>query len=421
MRLLLLLLACLCTQSALSNTQRYSTDALFEQFSQSIFKVRIIDINSGSQSTIGTGFLVEDGSLLATNFHVVSALVNKPNQYRAEIDIAGESHTLELTSFDVVHDLAILQAPNKTVLGQALTLSLEPLNKGHTLYSIGNPHDIGMTVVEGTYNGLVAHRFIDSIHFSGAINSGMSGGPTITDRGDVVGINVASSGDQIGFLVPVDKLANLLSTLDNETNNTQTHYELIRQQITDFSEQAIDELLQKDWPLEKLADTQVAGQISESLSCWGDSDNNEDSRLKTVSKGCSNKDYIYINQNFTVGSIEYEYKHFSADSWNSLSFYEHINQFTSGARPSNRAHKNHVNNYACQNNVVAATDKTFAKKISYCVRSYKNIKDLYDTFYIATSIDRPKEAMMEHYTLSGVTAASAHQFLERFMEAASWQ
>ncbi len=421
MRLLLLLLACLCVSPAFSSTQRYSTDALFEQFSRSIFKVRIIDINSGSQSTIGTGFLVEDGSLLATNFHVVSALVNKPNQYRAEIDIAGETHTLEIASFDVVHDLAILQAPNKTILGQALTLSLEPLNKGLTLYSIGNPHDIGMTVVDGTYNGLVTHRFIDSIHFSGAINSGMSGGPTITDRGDVVGINVASSGDQIGFLVPVDKLAKLLANLENKTGKSQTHYDLISQQITQFSEQAINELLQKNWPLEKLANTKVVGQISDSLSCWGDSDDNEDTHLTTVSKGCSNKDYIYINSSFTVGSFEYEYKHFSADSWNSFSFYEYINQFTANARPSNRSHKSHVNNYICQNNVMAATDKTFAKKISYCVRSYKHIKDLYDTFYIATSIDRPKEAMMEHYTLSGVTEASAHQFLERFMESASWQ
>lgn len=421
MRLLLLLLACLCTSPTFSETQPYSTDALFEQFSRSIFKVRIIDINSGSQSTIGTGFLVEDGSLLATNFHVVSVLINKPSQYRAEIDIDGDSHTLEIASFDVVHDLAILQAPNKAILGQALTLSLEPLNKGHTLYSIGNPHDLGMTVVEGTYNGLVAHRFIDSIHFSGAINSGMSGGPTITNRGDVVGINVASSGDQIGFLVPVDKLVNLLANVEDSENKHHNHYDLISQQISSFSQQAIDELLQKIWPLEKLANTQVAGKISDSLSCWGDSDDNEDTRLTTVSKGCSNKDYIYINRNFTVGYFEYEYKHFRADSWNSFSFYEYINQFTSGASPSNRAHKNHVNNYSCQNNVVAATDKTFAKKISYCVRSYKNIKDLYDTFYIATSIDRPKEAMMEHYTLSGVTQASAHQFLERFMESASWQ
>ncbi len=419
MRVFLLFLACIFLQPALSNSDYYSADTLFENFSQSIFKVRIVDISSGSQSSIGTGFLVDDGSLLATNFHVISSLINKPEQYRAEIELSGKVYTLEVVSFDVVHDLAILKSSTQEILGQPLALSLESLNKGHSLYSIGNPHNIGMTVVEGTYNGLVEHRFIDSIHFSGSINSGMSGGPTITNRGNVIGINVATMGDQVGFLVPADKLDALLSRFD--THKNLDHHDLISQQLVNFSEQAIDKLLQKPWPSEAMVNAKVAGQISDSLSCWGDSHNNKENGLKTTSKGCRNQDSIYINRHFTVGSIEYEYRHFSADSWNSFSFYEYVNQITSGATAGNRTNKDDANNYICQNSVIAATEKSFAKKMSYCVRSYKNIKNLYDTFYIATSIDQSNEAIMEHFTLSGVTEISAHRFLDRFMESASWE
>ena len=71
--------------------------------------------------------------------------------------------------------------------------------------------------------------------------------------------------------------------------------------------------------------------------------------------------------------------------------------------------------------MVAATEKSFAKKMSYCVRSYKHVNNLYDVFYISSSIDRSNDALMEHFTLSGVTKLSAHRFLDRFMESASWE
>ena len=43
------------------------------------------------------------------------------------------------------------------------------------------------TVVEGTFNGLAAQSMAGHLHFSGAINAGMSGGPTVDATGAVVG------------------------------------------------------------------------------------------------------------------------------------------------------------------------------------------------------------------------------------------
>jgi hypothetical protein len=407
--------------SALSfgESQNYTADTIFEKFSHSIFQVKIIDINSASQSSIGTGFVVGDGKLLATNFHVIASMIHHPEQYRAEIFADNISHDVEIVSFDVVHDLAILKAKNNTRLGEPIPLSLEQLSKGKKLYSIGNPHDIGMTVVEGTYNGLVDHRFIESIHFSGSINPGMSGGPTINEAGSVVGINVATSGEQIGFLVPVDKLHALLS--DVQSSSSQDYFQLMRQQITHYSDSMIDELLVSEWVMEPMGSGKVIGKISDKLGCWGNSQKKEEVLLEIVSKGCSNKDHIFISRFFSVGFVEYEFQYTKNEDWNSMVFYHFITQESAGARPGNRANDESVNDYVCKTEVVADEQSSVTKKINYCVRAYKKIINLYDVFYIAMTMDKKNEAIMEHYTLSGVTEKSANRFLERFVGALSWQ
>ncbi|ODS23918.1 hypothetical protein AB835_06240 [Candidatus Endobugula sertula] len=395
----------------------YSADTLFGTYENSIFQVRIIDVHSGNQSVIGTGFLIEDGARLATNYHVISPVINKPEQYRIEIIKEGVTYEMAIVSFDVVHDLAVLTSKQSTPLGQGIRLSDRLLKKGVTLYSIGNPHDIGMTVVDGTYNGLVEHQFLDLIHFSGAINPGMSGGPTINNQGEVVGINVATSGDQIGFLVPVDKLKQLLQNRDKHQN----YYDLMLDQIAAFSHRAIDEILNKPWPSEAMGDAQVVGKVSESMSCWGHSRNRKEVGLYTIAKGCSNKDQIYISQQFHTGFIEYEFQHFKAQTWDPLVFYRYVTGKLSGAVPGNKAGKDDVGNYVCEISVVGTPVLSFEKKVNYCVRSYKKIKGLYDIFYLAVSIDRENTALMEHYTLAGVTEVAANRFLNRFIESSSWQ
>jgi hypothetical protein len=398
----------------------YSADDLFQKFSRSIFQVRIVDINSGSQSSIGTGFSVDTGYVLATNYHVISSMITKPEQHRVEIETSeGTTLELEIVAFDVVHDLAILKSKDDVFLGDPIPLSSVELRKGKVLYSIGNPHDIGMTVVEGTYNGLVEHRFLDSIHFSGSINPGMSGGPVINEDAEVVGINVATSGDQIGFLVPVSKLAKLIE--DKANLNDKEYFNVMSKQIGSYSSKVIDELLSTEWPLEAMGNAQVIGRISDKMECWGNTHEKEEFGLVTISKGCSNQDRIYISRQFNVGFFEYEFEHYKTSDWSRLTFYRFVTQKMSGARPGNSADKENVDAYQCHTSVVDSDNSLLTRKISYCVRPYQKLEGLQDVFYISISMDNDNEAFLEHYTLSGVSEQSASLFLQRFLGASSWQ
>ena len=408
---------------AVGQFQSDTAEILYERFSESIFQVRIVDIKSGSQSAIGTGFLIENGRLLATNYHVVSALIDKPKQYRAEIVINHITHVLSLQAFDVVNDLAILAPIKPQRLGDALTLWLTPPSQGETLYSIGNPHDIGMTVVEGTYNGYVDHRFIDLIHFSGSINPGMSGGPAINREGNVVGINVATSGEQIGFLVPVTKLQSLIERQASQSDAPL--FEQMQRQLTDFSDTMINKMLSTEWPLEKMGEAYVVGKILPMLECWGNSNEGKETGLNVISKGCSNRENIYINNAFRVGKIEYEFEYNTVDNWSPTSFYGLLSKKQSRAGPGNYANKDNVHNYRCHTDVLGkhadSTTNVVQKKVNYCVRDYKKISGLYDVFYLSTSIDKKRQAITEHYTLSGVSSEAAQRFLNRFVGVVKWQ
>jgi serine protease Do len=415
----------------------------------SIFQVKIVNRGSASPNSLGTGFVIGDGRFLATNYHVVSPAVLKPDENYVAIEVEGKEQELEVLALDVIHDLAILALPSEL---KTITLSNQTPPKGARLYSIGNPLDIGMTIVEGNYNGLVESRFFDQIHFSGAINSGMSGGPTLNGQGEVVGINVASAGNQVGFLVPVEKLMILLNSLGNKFVKEETKEEIkneagdeVKDEIGEEVEQQdelveatplqksigvqiqsathlmIDKLLERQWPAEELGSALVAGKAHHAVDCWGNSDTNNKTLFTKIQKGCNSRDSIYISHHLRSGYIEYEFWYHEASEWPSTAFYRNAILAFSNAGPGNQANGKYVDNYTCIDEVVQRASDNFKRKISYCTRPYTLFPDIFDVFYIGASLDKKDRVVMEHFTLSGVSAVDAQRFLKRFMEQVSWK
>ena len=98
----------------------------------------------------------------------------------------GTSEHLELVNFDVVNDLALVKTKQPVSSALAFSLADALPQQGVPIYSLGNPHDFGMIVVPGTFNGLKTNSFYQRIHFTGSINPGMSGGPAVDGRGHVI-------------------------------------------------------------------------------------------------------------------------------------------------------------------------------------------------------------------------------------------
>ena len=190
---------------------------IYERTRPLLLQVRTLLKTQDSQASVGSGFLVDDGSLLITNYHVVSQYALQPGRYRlvyASVD--GKQGPLQLLAFDVVHDLALLKPVDGAPLAGRGAVALrpadDPLGRGARIFSLGNPLDVGFAVAEGTYNGPVERSFLETLFFGGSLSPGMSGGPALDDRGRLIGVNVATrrDGEQVSFLVPAAPVRELI-------------------------------------------------------------------------------------------------------------------------------------------------------------------------------------------------------------------
>ena len=178
------LLTCLFSFSSYAED---TAKLLFEQSAPMVFQIKVIDKASGNKSTIGSGFQISSAGVLATNYHVVSDYILEREKYSIEVlDHEYKSMKASLVNFDIVHDLALLKVAelNKP----ALILSQSELSHGNRIYSMGNPNDLGMTIIEGTYNGMVEASRYQKYLFSGSLNAGMSGGPVLMRLEDYTSI-----------------------------------------------------------------------------------------------------------------------------------------------------------------------------------------------------------------------------------------
>ncbi len=214
------------------------------------------------------GATTVDG-LIVTNYHVVSEAVLYPRHYRLEyITADGRTGRLEVYAIDVKNDLAIVRAADLVL--PVLKLRTQIPTSGEHAYSIGFPLNLGLTITEGVANGIVAYSFEQRIHYTGAINGGMSGGPALDASGAVYGVNVSvvTGWQLVGFVVPAKNILPLLRVREplNHTNSPRQARELVAAQV--LAHQArIFASMPARFSTQTVAGYTLPTQISPSIEC----------------------------------------------------------------------------------------------------------------------------------------------------------
>ena len=424
--LLVMIAACspMTVQAQVSATRHSTVDAAAAQGAREVLaQVRpaVIQIKSffGSntaQASHGTAFAVAEGGVFMTNYHVVAEKVQHPDKYRLEYRTAGgETGAIVVLAVDVRHDLAVVRASGYAPA--PLRLEASPPAKGERAYAVGFPLDVGLTITEGISNGKIDDAFEARIHYSGALNAGMSGGPALNAAGEVIGVNVAGYRFEqlVSFLVPAGHAQALRDrSLDPEPNT-----DLKKGIAAQLHAHSADLFAALEGPMQTQAVSgySLPAKLAPFINCNASGEPMTEDPVQTVRINCMAKAGLFLQRGLSSGDLRYSHYVLSTTKLDAWRFANRFSGLTLAV--GNFGSPRHVGPYACEDRVVGL--RGFDASVLVCARRYRRLEGLYDFTVRVSSLNGSKHGFASHLDMYGVEFDAGMKFIRRYVEVMEWK
>ncbi len=364
----------------------------------------------------GTGFAIEAGGMFVTNYHVVAETLQHPDKYRLEFHTPdGKTGPVTVRAVDVRHDLAIVAAEGHAPA--PIAVATAPLTKGDRAYAVGFPLDVGLTITEGISNGLVEDSFNPRIHYSGAVNGGMSGGPALNANAELIGVNVSGYIFQqlVSFLVPAAHIAPLVEIARDGNVTAETLKANVSAQMREHSA-ALTGALAGPISTEKTSGYTLPAKLAPFVDCNANGSVDASEPVQSVRIVCSAKAGLYLQQGLYAGDIRFSHAVLSTEKLGAWRFAKRLSgQAASGGSYGS---KRHVAPYACQDRNVAL--KGFEAHTLMCVRAYRKLEGLYDFTLRVVSLNGDSQGFVSQLDIFGLDFDAGVDFARRYLAAMEW-
>ena len=385
-----------------------------------VVQIRGFFEDSESSAFHGSGFGVDDAGRIVTNYHVVAQAVLYPQQYRLEyLASDGRTGPLHVLAIDVRNDLAIVAAEDLAL--PPLKLRTEIPAQGERAWSIGFPLNLGLTITEGVANGLVENSIEQRIHYTGAINGGMSGGPALDRRGRVYGVNVSVvTGRQlVGFVVPAKHIPALLARakepLEKSFSALQLR-QLVTAQVLAYEADVLE--ARPDEPgSQSMRGYVLPTQLSRYVECNTFDESGPHVRVRVETLSCSIPSRLVVMGGVYAAGLSVQHRILQSEGLHPLQFERQVNRMAASTRRGGASA--HVAPFACHDGLVSLDG--FDARISTCVRQYRLFADLYDFDVTVVGIDDTSQALLSRLALQGVAFEPGERVVKRYLGALQWK
>ena len=395
-----------------------SSDAqkLYSSAQKDLLQVRVLLRNGRTQSSVGSGFLIGTSNLVVTNYHVISQIALEPATYMGEfVDTNGRRGLLELLAVDVLHDLAVVRVSRRGNGFFNVPEELPNLTQGQYLYSFGNQLDLGFVISEGAYNGIIKSGFYEELMFTGPINAGMSGGPSVTVSGQLAGVNVSkrTDGELVSFLVPVRYLQKLLKKVAEQKKPPRDFKEIVGKQLLAHQVVMVDRLLAGPLTIKALGPYRVPVRESDQMRCWGSSTEKQDNLYTLEKISCIMQSAVFVSDQLRTSRMSISHEFVKSTELGALRF-----SALAGDSFKNEKFGSHKDRQltrpVCTEQFT--DNKNLNMRAVICVRAYRKFAELYDFTVLTTTTDENMMNLLSRLDIRGVSYENGLRVSRIFLE-----
>jgi len=413
-----LLLAALLAQAAAAAFPRATHERIYDQLKPSLFTIEVHSGNVNAKSTLGSAYLVSRDGRLVTNYHVVGSYVGDPERYQLRAKNGSGDFEARLLSFDLVNDLALLQIDGARA--PPLTVAERPPAPGAAVVAFGNPEGLGLSLIEGIFNGYAEKGLVDRMLLSMPLNTGMSGGPILNRAGEVIGTNVAieRESNSLSFGVPAGKLHALRAArplaLDKKSLLAET-----RRQLALLERETSARLIQE---FERMGDAVVvvggaqAPRPPPVFECWDDSQLHREEGVTKSQYSCNLQFTPQVESLGEVAAVSLLVEHFGVASGSGFGLFGWLE---SHAQSHNEVaaidpKSDDFSPPRCAAERVRVRDAVW--KITSCASAYVEHPGLFDFDLMATSVSDAKNVLFVSLQMNGFRLEPLMSLARRLLE-----